>query len=63
MNLAMKTLTTGMNIRETYTDENGSVIGYDYLAYDSGKPTELQLRIVNDNWKIINQFDLPSWTS
>jgi hypothetical protein len=49
------------NIRKTYQDADGTVTGYDYLAYDSGQPTELNLRLVEGSWIISNEFELPSW--
>ena len=49
------------NIRKTYQDADGTVTGYDYLAYDSGKPTELNLRLVEGSWIISNEFEPPSW--
>lgn len=49
------------NIRKTYYDDD-SVVGYDYLAYDSGKPTMLNIRKVDGSWLIENDFTKPSWT-
>jgi hypothetical protein len=49
------------NIRETHLDADGAVIGYDYLAYDKGSPTELNLRLIDGSWVISNQFKMPSW--
>jgi len=51
------------NIKRTLMDEDGeTVIGYDFLAYDSGKATELNIRKIEGQWKIENKFDMPSWT-
>jgi len=50
------------NIRKTYYDE-GAEVGYDYLAYDSGKPTLLNIRKVDSSWLIENEFKMPSWTN
>lgn len=49
------------NIRETYFDE-GVEVGYDYLAYDRGKPTLLNVRKIEGSWLIENDFKKPSWT-
>lgn len=49
------------NVKEIY--HNDSVItGYDYLAYDGGSPTVLNVRKVNNSWNIENDFKKPSWS-
>jgi len=49
------------NVKKTYYDDSGIVCGFDYLAYDSGKPTLLEIRKVDGEWAITNNFNKPSW--
>jgi hypothetical protein len=49
------------NVSHIYYDDLDSITGYDYAAYDNGKKTELQIRKINGNWEIENDFDMPSW--